>query len=480
MAASHRTANPRSEMSEMSEESFNKCFGEVRSMLATLEGVDYPDYTNLFALLLRVTTRHPDAYRETLRPYLRKAGIPILLPPPTQKEEGVFDWDAWLDATNLITTSSPDEPLAINLSGVTLDEARGASLRALPWFPRIVWLDLRGNKIGANLLLSMEHTLSKKACVFPVSYNSRYHEGANFEGLCARSRDFSWLDFENANFEEAFLEGADFSFCQLLRASFKGADLARVNFKKAYLECADFMCANLEDANLEGTNLEYANLEYANLKGAKIAMVKLDGANLKGTNLEGIVFRRVRYNHDTEWPEGFDYRNKGMCGPGSDLVDAYLSASLLQGVDLEGANLENANLKDANLEGANLEGANLTRAQIKGTNFKGARYNEDTRWPRDFNYRYKGMVGPRTQLKNVDLTYRQLAGVNLEGADLEDANLRHANLEGANLKGANLEGANLDGARLSGVEHDAKTRWPEGFDRACLASHDDDSSDRQR
>lgn len=397
----------------MSEESFNVCFGEVRSMLAALEDEDYPDYTNLFALLSRIARRHSSAYREILKPYLLGAGVPVLLPPPERREDNTFDWDAWLDATGLAIASSPDGPLALDLSSVPLDDAWVTSLRAQPWFTRLIWLDLRGSRLASSLILTMENTLSKEARVFPVSFDHKYHEGANFTQLFAPWRDFSWLDFENVSFEEAYLEGSDFSYCQLIRANFKNANLERVNFRLAQLEGADLGYASLAGAHFQKTDLENANLEHANLRSAEVSQVRLEGANLKGANLTGVIFRSVRYNHDTVWPEGFDYRARRLIGPGGKLDGAILTKALLEGVDLEHANLEGADLTNVSLKNANLKSANLTRAK----------------------------------------------------------------LEGANLKGANLEGTNLEGARLMGVAHDAKTRWPEGFDRARLAPEPDDSSD---
>ena len=58
---------------------------------------------------------------------------------------------------------------------------------------------------------------------------------------------------------------------------------------------------------------------------------------------------------------------------------------------------------------------------------------------------------PRTwgaSLRGADLSYRDLAEVDLTGADLTNANLVEANLTGAELRDAVLDGARLDRARL--------------------------------
>lgn len=43
----------------------------------------------------------------------------------------------------------------------------------------------------------------------------------------------------------------------------------------------------------------------------------------------------------------------------------------------------------------------------------------------------------------IDLSYADLSGTNLEGADLYEARLEYADLRDANLSGASLTGANL-------------------------------------
>ena len=58
---------------------------------------------------------------------------------------------------------------------------------------------------------------------------------------------------------------------------------------------------------------------------------------------------------------------------------------------------------------------------------------------------------PCANLRNCDLSGRNLSEANLEFADLEDADLSRANLQKTILYGANLAGANLDSADLRGA-----------------------------
>lgn len=63
---------------------------------------------------------------------------------------------------------------------------------------------------------------------------------------------------------------------------------------------ANLSGANLSGANLSGTDLSGADLGGADVSGANLMATNLSAANLGGANLHG-----ARYDHRTEWPEGF-------------------------------------------------------------------------------------------------------------------------------------------------------------------------------
>ena len=274
-------------------------------------------------------------------------------------------------------------------------------------------------------------------------------------------------------------------------AILKGANLCGFN-----LNGADLCDADLREANLKGTDLRFADLCKTQLAGANLQDANLQSANLKNTNLQEVNLKGAHleesfYDHETKWPEGFDYQNCGAIGPkaqlkgfdlrfvwGSDcniseanleevnLVDTNLSGSNLKKTNLRRAQLNKTNLREANLKGAdlreaslvetNLIGAILLDANLSGTNLQKAKYNDDTKWPEDFDYQSCGayFIGPKTDLKHVDLRTSDLRNMNLCDADLSDANLC----------GSNLRYANLEGTNLTRTLYDRETKWPEGFD----------------
>ena len=75
---------------------------------------------------------------------------------------------------------------------------------------------------------------------------------------------------------------------------------------------------------------------------------------------------------------------------------------------------------------------------------------------------------PFADLRNCDLSGRQMPGINLYEADLSDANLSNANLSGANLGGAEMLGTNFIGANLDNADLFSSELIGAIFDNASL------------
>ena len=147
------------------------------------------------------------------------------------------------------------------------------------------------------------------------------------------------------------------------------AAAANVSTSYARIRALEFLKdygISLERLNLESTDLQQINLTQVNLKSANLSCVDLREAKLKGINLSY-----------------------------ADLTDADLSNAIIRGgkfnhTNLEGANLNNADLRGVNFSGANLRsislrGALLENAIFKDTDLKGSLYNENTKFPENFN-----------------------------------------------------------------------------------------------
>ena len=75
---------------------------------------------------------------------------------------------------------------------------------------------------------------------------------------------------------------------------------------------------------------------------------------------------------------------------------------------------------------------------------------------------------PMADLRNCDLSGRQMAGVNLFSAKLSGANLSNSDLSGADLSGADLANANLNGAILDNANLHTTNLVTATFDNASL------------
>ena len=114
---------------------------------------------------------------------------------------------------------------------------------------------------------------------------------------------------------EDFLVGVDLSETDLKNADLHGFNLQGFNLGSFDLYKTNLRGANLRGANLRGANLILSDLSNADLSGADLRDAELKGigiyanspsgsADLTGANLENI-----KYNKNTVWPYGFDYKN---------------------------------------------------------------------------------------------------------------------------------------------------------------------------
>lgn len=281
--------------------------------------------------------------------------------------------------------------------------------------------------------------------------------GRDLSGLSLR-----YVILQNYDFMKCVLENVDFTGADLTNSILRDVDLTSIKYNEHTIwENAKYNFATkfpkefnprkysmklyLKEENLEGCMLKEKDMSEAiliktNLHRADLEMTKLEKANLKETvlkaaNLKGAILKEVY------------------------LFRTNFESAILEGAIIQPSFFNNINLKYANLKGANLENIKYDDE----TKWTEARYDLDTKLPKDFNPKDHGMILDLRgdNLRNMDLRGKDLSnallqGAHLEHAHLEGANLKNANLKNANLKKANLEGANLfranlEGAKLSGA-----------------------------
>ena len=113
-----------------------------------------------------------------------------------------------------------------------------------------------------------------------------------------------------------------------------------------------------------------------------------------------------------------------------------------RGADWRGIKLGKINLNKAKLCRCDLRGADLSLCELIEADFKLAKYDNDTKFPDEFDISQTGAIGPGAKLN----------GAYLNGTDLRQMDLRKSSLMGAYLSGSDLSGALLDGVSLAGAD----------------------------
>ena len=140
--------------------------------------------------------------------------------------------------------------------------------------------------------------------------------GANLRGIDLRGIDLSRIDLSRTDLSDARLHGtdlrgADLGAARLHEANLNWADLVGADLKRANLTGADLSWARLSKADLCGVDLREADLRDADLREANLCGADLRGADLSGADLVSDAYLRgadlsgARYNHYTQWPDGF-------------------------------------------------------------------------------------------------------------------------------------------------------------------------------
>lgn len=217
---------------------------------------------------------------------------------------------------------------------------------------------------------------------------------AELTGADLREAELTGASLREADLREADLTGANLRNADLRNADLRNADLTGANLRDASLRNTDLREANLRWANLREVDLRNADLREADLTGADLRNADLSRVFLFRANLRGVRFDDTTQIHD-KWRLVWEIVNQSATG--RDLSKVNLSGANLRDADLSGANLRDADLRWTNLTGADLRGANLSRsnlrdADLRGAFLRGAYYDNDTKWPEDFDPQVAGAV----------------------------------------------------------------------------------------
>jgi len=246
------------------------------------------------------------------------------------------------------------------------------------------------------------------------------------------------------------------------RAHFDGSNMEGVFLHKSKLEYISMKSVNLSMADLSYAGLTGVDLSNADLRGCNFEYSVLNGVDLRGAKLEGAKFKGAwisaksgshLQNGGVQWPEGFDWKNQGMWGPGVNL----------RKIDFTKVEYR-ANV--GRWSNNSMEGAD-----ISGSSFANWKWNQFYLWGMrnivavgaDFS-NVGSPAGPM-MLKAKGANFRNAKFVNCRiWGDYTSANFQGADFTNASFSGASFKRSNFTGVKWTGAKYDKSVVWPDGFD----------------
>ncbi|MDD3012463.1 MAG: pentapeptide repeat-containing protein [Candidatus Gastranaerophilales bacterium] len=194
-----------------------------------------------------------------------------------------------------------------------------------------------------------------------------------------------------------------FDFVKNNKTDILGINLNQALLYKAILNGAQ-ISDNQKSAKLSGAILDKAELNDAILNKALLKAAKLDKAQLNRAKLNDVNLYLTEMNRaelvEAELNNAYGFYTKFINADltGAKLTNANmfrpdLTGAALIRTDLKGTRLDEAELKLANFQGAWLGDTDLKNCiNINSAKFEGAYYNNNTKFPDEFNFEDHNMI----------------------------------------------------------------------------------------
>ncbi|MEE2902058.1 MAG: pentapeptide repeat-containing protein [Myxococcota bacterium] len=255
--------------------------------------------------------------------------------------------------------------------------------------------------------------------------------------------NLSYSDLSNSSLVSADLSGANLTGAILTGAKLNGANLSEANLSGADLTGANFTNTNLAGANLEGTQgleSDSGGTPSWLIEGAVDCSMSTDPNCVSGAYSPAAVVAAImagRLDPKSGVLEGVSLKNADLTMLGD------LSGAKLKGANLEGANLTGLKLAGADLTDSNLRGAKLDSVQapdlVCQTDLTPC-YDDGASCPGGLSACAASETA-KLLLVRADLTAATLTSANIQGSDLTDSTLVSVDLENANLSRSTLVGS---------------------------------------
>ncbi len=134
---------------------------------------------------------------------------------------------------------------------------------------------------------------------------------AHDHGKSLTAYDFNREAFKKCDFSNFQLAHSDFSGAYLNQSDFSGANLEGANLSSAFIEGSSFRSADLGSAKFNHARLFHVNFQEANMASAKLTYCTIWHCDFRNANLTAVTLEGSYYDFDTQWPKGFNPKQKG-------------------------------------------------------------------------------------------------------------------------------------------------------------------------
>lgn len=282
----------------------------------------------------------------------------------------------------------------------------------------------------------------------------------DFGGKSLAGLTIEGSDLRRARLQGCILTGTTFINCNLSGTDFGRSNLRGAKFSGCYLDRADFDGADLQGAQFSGGSLRHCRFIRSDLTAVQLACQSLEACVFQKSKSGGLVVEIDEVLQDNVFR---------LCD---------LKKARFQGKTAETAlvnwEFRNCDLTEAQFEVTAIMDSVFLKSKLNATDFSGCERISgcDFRWSACFKLNLAGVWVEGCDLRYLNLSQLKekagayfydnyLLGANLSGYDfggdgrlvnmLREADLSYANLEGIDLCGSDLQGADLSGARLRGA-----------------------------
>ena len=263
------------------------------------------------------------------------------------------------------------------------------------------------------------------------------------------------------------------NYLMIKSGSVAGTNLTGMNLYSSYFKDLDMSGTNVSNSSFSGSTIWNSNFNNVTAANTRFGSTYWYNTSVDGAAFSNNIWTNVSSLQVSGTPSTLPGRivNGHIVVPkaylgGADLTNGDLSYLDLSGIAFTWTNLTNANLNGAkavafflnsNLSGATFTGTtfvdNTLRTSVSSAGVTGTPATLPDKWTVTGGF----LVGPgaylanREGVANLDLSNRDLSGIQLHTNAITNVNFSGSNLTGASFKNVTFNNVNLDGANLSKV-----------------------------